>query len=90
MSSQEGLAGALEHVNRMVHEGADVLAARGEEPHALGAALLHALGRYRAAVEVGNPEEIAHARAEANGALRTAVERLVAATATALRRGPRR
>ena len=90
MLPRAGLTDALKQVNRLVHEGADVLAARGEEPHELGAGLLHALARYRAALEVGNPREIARARAEANRALRAAVERLVAAAAADLRRGPRR
>jgi len=84
-----GLPGALEQVNEMVSEGADLLAAVGERPYALSSALLASLGRYRAALDLGGPREIAHAEVEAKRALRTAVDRLVAATKAAESRGPR-
>ncbi len=84
-----GLPGALEQVNEMVREGADLLAAVGERPYALSSALLASLGRYRAALHLGGPREIASAEMEAKRALRVAVERLVAATKAAESRGPR-
>ena len=65
MSSGGGLLGALAELNRRVNEGADLLAAQGESPFALSSALLASLGRYRAALDLGSPREIANAEVEA-------------------------
>ena len=86
MSDLVGLSRAVRSVNRLLHEGARVVAEGGEDPSALSASLLTAWSRCTAALARGNPLEIAHAEAEANAALGATVKRLATATNAALRR----